>query len=110
MPSRQYFEDVKAVFREQSRGGGPGIEVLVGMIASGKSTYARRRSKRGAVVVCHDDLVRSMHPDGEYMTHQPQVYHETEAAMVRASIRAGCRVVIDRTNLTMASRSRWVDL
>lgn len=98
------------ISRDIYHGGGAGIEVLVGMIGSGKSTYAARRSARGAIVVCHDDLVRMMHPGGAYDSHHVEMYHEIEDTVVRLAIKLDKRVIIDRTNMTYASRSRWVEL
>lgn len=100
----RHFEDF---FRDKRHGGGPGLEVLVGMIASGKSTYARERSKSGAVVVCHDAIVRAMHPGGEYDSYSRPMYHAVEDAMIRAAVEAGKRVIIDRTNLEDRVRARW---
>lgn len=39
----------------------PVIQVLVGMIASGKSTYARNAARRGFLVVSEDEIVKLVH-------------------------------------------------
>jgi predicted kinase len=103
-------DHMMAAFTGGMRGGGPGLEVLVGMVGSGKSTYARRRAARGAAVVCHDDLMRVVKPGVEYDSSLKDTFHLMEEYVIRAALSGGCRVVIDRTNLTWASRSRWTDL
>lgn len=91
------------------------IEVLVGMIASGKSTYARRRADEGALVVCHDDLCRMLHaglPVGPaacgYDPDLRTCYRKIEEAIARLAIEFDRDVVIDRTHLTRESRERWL--
>ncbi len=37
------------------------VELLVGMIASGKSTYARRRAAEGAIIICDDAVKAALH-------------------------------------------------
>lgn len=92
----------------------PTIFVLVGMIGSGKSTYARRRAAEGALVVCHDDLCRMLHagcPVGPNSSgYEPELracYREMEEDLARVAIKHGRDVVIDRTHLTRESRERW---
>jgi predicted kinase len=84
------------------------IEVLVGMIASGKSTYARKRADTGAIVVCHDDLTEMVHACYRYDQALHETYHRMEESLVRHALDAGRDVVIDRTHLTLKSRARWV--
>lgn len=85
----------------------PRVELLVGMIGSGKTTYARQRAKEGAMIVSHDELTEMLH--GEY-TYLPD-FRETYKAMMRSlafySLEAGRDVIIDRTHLTRESRVHW---
>lgn len=83
------------------------IEVLVGMIASGKTTYARKRAKQGAIIVSHDDLTEMMHGEYRYSPALRQFYRDGEEALVGVAVRHGLDVVIDRTHLTSESRRRW---
>ena len=91
-------------------GGGPAIEVLYGMIGSGKSGFARERSKHGAVIVCLDSLATSLHPGGEHTITMEDGYHKIEKTIAVEAIKAGHRVVVDRTHLTQKSRHPWYDL
>lgn len=85
----------------------PRIEVLVGMIASGKSTYARRRADEGAMVVCHDDLTEMLHGRYRYEQGLKALYRRAEEAIALEALLCGKDVVIDRTHLTRESRDRW---
>jgi predicted kinase len=87
----------------------PTIEVLCGMIASGKSTYARRRADEGALVVSHDDLTQMLHARYRYEQELREPYRRMEEAIVSEIWRAGRDVVVDRTHLTRESRRRWID-
>lgn len=87
----------------------PKIEVLVGMIAAGKSTYARKRADEGALVVSHDDLTEMLHARYRYEQEKKAVYRKMEEELVRIAINDGFDVVIDRTHLTRESRRRWIE-
>jgi hypothetical protein len=84
------------------------LEILVGMIASGKSTYARKRADEGALVVSHDGLTEMLHACYRYEPELRDVYRRMEEALVDCAFRASRDVVIDRTHLTAESRNRWV--
>lgn len=86
----------------------PRIELLVGMIASGKSTYARQRADEGAIVVSHDDLTQMLHARYRYEQRLRHLYRKMEEDIAKAAIEDGHDVVIDRTHLTRESRNRWI--
>jgi adenylate kinase family enzyme len=86
----------------------PKIELLIGMIGSGKSTYARRRARDGALVVCHDDLTAMLHAEYRYEQGLRESYRRMEEALVREAVLVGRDAVIDRTHLTRESRARWI--
>lgn len=86
------------------------IELLVGMIASGKTTYARERAKQGALVVSHDDLTQMLHGEYRYEPKLKPCYRAMMVQLVHNAIVAGRDAVIDRTHLTRESRSFWLDI
>lgn len=86
------------------------IQLLIGMIGSGKSTYARRRADEGAIVVCHDDLTQMLHARYRYEAGLKAMYRRMEESLVVAAAISGKDVVIDRTHLTAESRRRWIGL
>jgi predicted kinase len=93
---------------------GSTLYVLVGMICSGKSTYARQRANPadgspGALVVCHDDLTQGLH-GGVYRYEQGlrECYRGMEEDLAIRVMMAGRDVIIDRTHLTRESRQRWI--
>jgi predicted kinase len=90
----------------------PTVEILVGMIASGKSTYARKRAEEGAVIVEHDAIVKAVHA-GRYDLYDDRLkplYKSAERAMIEMALSQGRDVVIDRTNHTRAMRRRYIGL
>ena len=87
------------------------IELLIGMIGSGKSSYARRRADQGCLCVNHDELTRMLH--GGRPRYEPglrQCYAEMLGHLMVSAFEAGRDIVIDRTHLTRESRKFWVDL
>ena len=84
------------------------LVVLVGVPASGKSTWARRNA-RGAVVIGQDELIDAITPGGFDHAYRP-VYAAAEDAVARAGLRGRHTVIVDRTNRTRAHRKRWLDL
>lgn len=85
------------------------IQILVGPIASGKSTYARKQGDVGALIVSHDSLTEMLHGTYRYEAALRAAYREMEESLVLATLKAGRDVVIDRTHLTRESRLRWVN-
>lgn len=86
----------------------PRLEILCGMIASGKSEYARWRADHGALVVAHDALTEMMHCRYRYEQEKRDLYRLSEEALVWNWINKGFDVVVDRTHLTREARARWL--
>lgn len=89
------------------------IQILVGMIASGKSTYARMRAVEGAVVMNDDAVVDLVHA-GDHTLYQKALkplYKSIETHVVTAAILMGKDVIIDRgTNISAKGRKRWIGI
>jgi hypothetical protein len=64
------------------------MEILVGPIASGKSTYARKRAAEGALIINDDALVAMLHAgdDTRYNTHNKNTYNAIETAAIVPSL------------------------
>ncbi len=85
------------------------LYVLIGMIASGKSTYARELCRTGrAMAIAHDDLTEMLHQEYRYEQEHRKLYRDCEEVLAREILFKGLDVVIDRTHLTYESRSRWL--
>jgi predicted kinase len=84
------------------------LEVLIGMIGSGKSTYARSRAAEGAMIVCHDDLTEMLHGQYRYDPGLKRLYLGMMKDLA-ADVLNGLDVVIDRTHLTREARAVWVE-
>ena len=97
---------------EKAKEMGMKLEILVGMIACGKSTYAEKRAKEGAVVVNMDSLILALH-GGDYTMYDSMLkplYWALEQQAILVALIAGKDVVIDRTNLTRDRRQRYIQL
>lgn len=85
------------------------IEILVGTLASGKSTYARKRADEGAIVISLDDVCRMIHAREHYDRRLESLYHGCQIDMALRAIRMGLDVVVDDTHTTRRSRRRWTE-
>lgn len=86
------------------------IELLVGMVGSGKSTYARKRAEEGWFIVCHDDIVRMVHGRNYYWSNFSPIYRAIEESAVRSAHGYCLDVVVDRTSLRRHERERWIKI
>jgi predicted kinase len=88
------------------------IEVLVGPIASGKSTYAARRARQGAIVVSDDALTMMLHANQYHLYNNDlkRLYKTIETSVITAAVSQNRDVVIDKTNGKRRTRARYVAL
>ena len=89
------------------------IQVLVGMIASGKSTYAKNAAKTGVLCVNDDDLVNMLHAN-DYTLYDPKLkplYKSLENQVIGTVLSMGRTVLVDRgLNSSVQGRERWLAL
>jgi predicted kinase len=88
------------------------VEILIGMIASGKSTYCAKRAKEGAIIVNNDSIVMAVH-GGDYHLYDKKcepIYKSIEEHITSAAMLAGRDVVIDRTGLSRNVRARFISM
>lgn len=88
------------------------IELLVGMIASGKSTYCKRRAAEGAIITNDDNIVKLVHGDDYtlYNKRLKPLYKLIETAIIHYGVSHGFDVVVDRTNLDKKMRARYIGI
>ena len=80
------------------------------MIASGKSTHAKMRAREGWVIINNDDVVNLIHAN-EYTLFNNELkplYKSVQMHILYMAIAMGQNVVIDRTNLNVQSRQKWI--
>ena len=90
----------------------PKVEILVGPIASGKSTFATFRAKEGAIVINDDAIVNAVHAN-QYALYDETLkplYKAVENTILQAALSLGRDVVIDRPNYSKAMRRRYIGL
>lgn len=86
----------------------PTMTVLVGMIASGKSTYARAQAKQGAVIVSDDALASGLF--GSYAPNRElALQRRIQESIAATALRLGKCVVVDSArSLSRRERKRWL--
>lgn len=87
----------------------PVLELLVGNIASGKSSWTEPRASEGWITVNNDSLVRSMHGGNYDWERQiPGLKTSLGILIVETAGAHGRSVVIDNTNRTSSGRLPFV--
>jgi len=89
------------------------IEVLVGMIASGKSTWAKKRANEGWIVLNDDAIVNAVHANQYTLYNKPlkPLYKSIEDHILHTAIALGRNVVVDRgVDISISSRKRWLSI
>jgi predicted kinase len=91
----------------------PKIYVLVGMVASGKSTYCSNAAKHGQIILNDDAIVEMLHAD-DYTLYDKKLkilYKSIENNIISLGLCMGRTVVIDRgLNVSKQARQRWIAL
>lgn len=88
------------------------LELLVGPIASGKSTYCRKAAQEGAIILNDDSIVTGIHA-GDYRLYKEALkplYKTVETSVVTTALAMGLRVVVDRPNHSRKMRRRFIGL
>lgn len=88
------------------------LEILVGPIASGKSTYCREAAKEGAIILNDDSIITAIH-GGDYKLYRKNLkplYKSIENTAISTALAMGLRVVVDRPNHSRRMRRRYIGL
>lgn len=91
--------------------------ILVGNIGCGKSTYAKYRVKNNrlstGMVVVNMDSIQQMIGGGDYGNYdskKKEIYWAVEEKAICESLERGNSVIIDRTNMDIKRRKRFIDI
>ena len=88
------------------------LQVLVGPIASGKSTWCRKQADAGAIIINDDSMVMAWH-GGNYQLYDKKkedFYKAVETNAIVTGLVCGFNVVIDRPNLKRNTRLRYIQI
>jgi hypothetical protein len=89
------------------------LEVLCGMICSGKSSWAKQRAKEGWLVMNDDGIVNMLH-GGDYTLYDKDLkplYKSVEDHVLHSVVLLGRNLVIDRgLDISVKARRRWIVL
>ena len=89
------------------------LQILVGMIASGKTTYSKLAAMQGIICVNDDDIVNLVH-GGNYTIYDKNLkllYKSIENHIISQALGMGRTVLIDRgLNISRQGRERYIAL
>jgi predicted kinase len=87
------------------------IQLLVGEVASGKSTYAKNAARMGIIIINDDSIVNTVHADEYtlYNTKLKPLYKSVENHILSIALALGRSVLVDRgLNGSVHGRQRWI--
>lgn len=91
----------------------PKIYVLVGMIASGKSSYCKNAARSGNIILNDDAIVNLVHAD-DYSLYDKRLkilYKTIENNIISLGLCLGRTVIVDRgLNVGRKARQRWITM
>lgn len=88
------------------------MEILVGPIASGKSTYCKKLAKEGAIILNDDSIVTAVH-GGDYTLYNKDLkplYKTIENTIICTCLAMKKKIIIDRPNYSLVTRRRYISL
>lgn len=86
--------------------------IFTGNIGCGKSLIASKLAKNNYVVV-NNDAITTMVQGGEYGLYdsaKKEIYHHVEGMAIVKSLSLGFSVVVDRTNMKISDREKYIDI
>ncbi len=89
------------------------VQLLCGMIASGKSSYAKNAASSGCLIYNDDNLVTMLH-GGDYTLYDKNLkvlYKSVEHNIIGTALAMQKTIIIDRgLNVSAKSRQRWINI
>lgn len=85
------------------------ITIMVGLPRSGKSSKAKEFQDQGATILCPDVFRIALHGH-TYLPSAENIIWATIELTAKALVMQGHSIVIDATNITKFSRSKWIKL
>lgn len=89
------------------------LQILVGMISSGKSTYCQHAAKNGFLCLNDDAIVNMLHANNYVLYNKDlkPIYKAIENNIVGSILLANKSIIIDRgLNISLEGRRRWIAL
>ena len=89
------------------------LNMMIGNIGCGKSFLSSKLAKMLNAVVVNNDILVKMMAGGEYNNYdktKKEVYQTTEDTLIETALKNGFSVVIDRTNMDIKRRQRFIEI
>lgn len=88
----------------------PVVNVLVGLPASGKSTWAKEESELNGSVILSSDSIREELFGSEEEQGSPKLVFDTLKERLVETIRCGRNVIVDATSINRWERSDYINI
>lgn len=88
------------------------LQLLIGPISSGKSTFCKSAAEKGAIIVNDDAIVTAIH-GGNYKLYDKTLkplYKIIENTVIQTGLIMGRTVIVDRPNYSKSMRSRYISI
>ena len=85
------------------------VYLTIGFPGSGKSTWSVNKAKGKDVIILNKDALRTMFK-GVYVLEEEGLVKESVKAILELCFKRGKDVILDETNLSLKTRSAYVDL
>ena len=89
------------------------LQILIGMIASGKSSYCKNAARQGIICMNDDAIVNMLHGD-EYTLYDKDLkpfYKSIENHIVASALLMKRTIIVDRgLSISVKGRKRWIAL
>lgn len=89
------------------------LQILVGPISSGKTTYCKIAASKGFICINDDAIVNMLHGNNYqlYNSNLKPLYKSVENNIVSTALAMNLPVIVDRAlNVGIESRKRWIAL
>lgn len=88
------------------------MEILVGPIASGKSSYCKSKAKQDYLIVNDDAIVNMLHAEiyTKYSKELKPLYKQIENTIIYTGFSLNRSIIIDRPNFKRETRIRYINI
>jgi predicted kinase len=87
------------------------VYIMCGLIASGKSTWARKKAKEEltTIIICKDNLREMIKAEYVFDYTYEDLIESIDCFTFRKALQKGFNVIVDETNITRSKRAFWVN-
>jgi len=85
------------------------LVLLIGNIASGKSTIAKKFDKAGYLVVSSDSIRYMLHPNEyKFDIDEEYIVNQTKKSCVQTAMELGFNIIVDDAGNSLKTKREWI--